>query len=52
MNRFVIADPDKCTGCYTCVAACVSVHETVGLVAHPRLTVMHTATQRPSSIRT
>jgi len=43
MNRFVIADPDKCTGCYTCVAACVSVHETVGLVAHPRLTVMHTA---------
>lgn len=44
MNRFVIADPDKCTGCYTCVAACVNVHEKVGLVAHPRLTVIHTAT--------
>jgi hydrogenase-4 component A len=44
MNRFVIADPDKCTGCYTCVAACVNEHEKVGLVAHPRLTVIHTAT--------
>ena len=42
MNRFVIADPKLCIGCYTCEAACVDVHENVGLQAHPRLTVTHT----------
>ncbi len=42
MNRFVIADPEKCIGCYTCEAACVNVHAKVGLVAYPRLTVTHT----------
>ena len=42
MNRFVIADPKLCIGCYTCEAACVDVHERVGLQAHPRLTVTHT----------
>lgn len=42
MNRFVIADPEKCIGCYTCECACVKVHEQVGLVAYPRLTVTHT----------
>jgi hydrogenase-4 component A len=42
MNRFVIADPTLCIGCYTCEAACVEVHENVGLQAHPRLTVTHT----------
>lgn len=44
MNRFVIADPEKCIGCYTCEAACVNVHAQAGLVAYPRLTVTHTAT--------
>jgi hydrogenase-4 component A len=43
MNRFVIADPEKCIGCYTCEAACVNVHEKVGLTAYPRLQVTHTA---------
>ena len=42
MNRFVIADPQKCIGCYTCEAACVQVHEKVGLVGFPRLQVTHT----------
>lgn len=42
MNRFVIADPEKCIGCHTCEAACVHAHEKVGLVAYPRLTVTHT----------
>ena len=43
MNRFVIADPEKCIGCYTCEAACVNVHEKVGLAAYPRLQVTHTS---------
>ncbi len=42
MNRFVIADPRKCIGCYTCEVGCVSVHEEAGLVAYPRLSVTHT----------
>jgi len=42
LNRFVIADPAKCIGCYTCEAGCVNVHEQAGLVAYPRLTVTHT----------
>jgi hydrogenase-4 component A len=43
VNRFVIADPEKCIGCYTCEAGCVNVHEKVGLTAYPRLQVTHTA---------
>jgi len=42
MNHFVIADPKKCIGCYTCEAGCVNVHQKVGLADYPRLTVMHT----------
>jgi len=42
VNRFVIADPKLCIGCYTCEAGCVNVHTKAGLVAYPRLTVMHT----------
>ena len=43
VNRFVIADPAKCIGCYTCEAGCVIVHEKAGLAAYPRLQVTHTA---------
>jgi hydrogenase-4 component A len=42
VNKFVIADPEKCIGCYTCAAGCVNVHEKAGLVAYPRLTITHT----------
>ncbi|MEJ0094995.1 MAG: 4Fe-4S dicluster domain-containing protein [Methylocella sp.] len=42
MNRFVIADPKLCIGCYTCEVGCVEVHVKVGLVGIPRLTVTHT----------
>jgi hydrogenase-4 component A len=42
MNRFVIADPTLCIGCYTCEAACVDVHEKVGLQPQPRLNVTQT----------
>ena len=43
MNRFVIAEPKRCIGCNTCMAACSIVHKAVGLQAYPRLTVMRTA---------
>ncbi|WP_029010109.1 4Fe-4S dicluster domain-containing protein [Azospirillum halopraeferens] len=43
MNRFVLADPRLCIGCYTCMPACVVVHREAGLQAYPRLTVTHTA---------
>nr|WP_113868486.1 4Fe-4S dicluster domain-containing protein [Brenneria salicis]NMN92043.1 hydrogenase-4 component A [Brenneria salicis ATCC 15712 = DSM 30166]RBP59501.1 hydrogenase-4 component A [Brenneria salicis ATCC 15712 = DSM 30166]RLM29434.1 electron transporter [Brenneria salicis ATCC 15712 = DSM 30166] len=39
MNRFVIADPKRCIGCNTCMAACTQVHRRQGLQTHPRLTV-------------
>jgi hydrogenase-4 component A len=42
VNRFVIADPEKCIGCHTCESACVKVHQKVGLAAYPRLTVTRT----------
>lgn len=45
MNRFVIADPQWCIGCNTCLAACSDVHKTQGLQQHPRLSLVHTATQ-------
>lgn len=41
-TKFVIADPKLCIGCYTCMPACVSVHQEVGLQAFPRLHVTHT----------
>ncbi|WLI75860.1 4Fe-4S dicluster domain-containing protein [Kosakonia sp. H02] len=42
MNRFVIADPEWCIGCNTCLAACSDVHKTQGLQHHPRLTLVRT----------
>ena len=41
MNRFVIADWEKCIGCNTCMAGCVDVHERAGLAAYPRLHVTY-----------
>lgn len=45
MNRFVIADPQWCIGCNTCLAACADAHKTQGLQQHPRLALARTATQ-------
>ncbi len=42
MNRFVIADPRRCIGCYACIAGCVENHRQAGLQAYPRLYVTHT----------
>jgi hydrogenase-4 component A len=42
MNRFVIADPKRCIGCNTCMAACTEVHKAEGLQSFPRLTVVRT----------
>ncbi|KML68588.1 4Fe-4S dicluster domain-containing protein [Pectobacterium peruviense] len=42
MNRFVIADPELCIGCNTCMAGCTSVHKAQGLQGLPRLTVVKT----------
>jgi len=42
MNRFVMADPERCIGCNTCLAACSDVHKTQGLVQYPRLTLVRT----------
>jgi hydrogenase-4 component A len=41
MNKFVIADWEKCIGCNTCMAGCVDVHERAGLTAFPRLHVTY-----------
>lgn len=47
MNHFILAEPSKCIGCNTCMAACALVHQTQGLLDRPRLQVMrdgdHTA---------
>jgi len=40
MKSFVIADPMKCIGCGTCMAACSTVHKKEGLQSHPRLMVI------------
>lgn len=39
MNRFIIAEPSKCIGCNTCMAACALAHKEQGLVDQPRLKV-------------
>jgi hydrogenase-4 component A len=45
MNRFVIADPEWCIGCNTCLAACSDAHKLQGLQQHPRLTLVRTQTK-------
>jgi hydrogenase-4 component A len=42
MNRFVLAEPGRCIGCNTCMAACTQVHKAEGLQSFPRLTVTRT----------
>jgi hydrogenase-4 component A len=42
MNRFVVAEPSRCIGCFACVAGCVEGHRQAGLQAYPRLYVMRT----------
>jgi hydrogenase-4 component A len=42
VNRFVIAEPEACIGCNTCMAACSTVHRAAGLQSLPRLTVTRT----------
>jgi hydrogenase-4 component A len=42
MNRFVIAETNRCIGCNTCMAACSLVHKAQGLQALPRLAVTRT----------
>lgn len=44
MNRFVIAEPGRCIGCNTCMAACSAAHETRGSQKAPRLIVTRTST--------
>ena len=43
MNRFILADPARCIGCSTCMAACSVTHEEEGLLSAPRLTVARDA---------
>ena len=40
MKCFVVADPQVCIGCGTCMTACSAAHKAQGLQSHPRLTVM------------
>lgn len=44
MNRFVVAEPSRCIGCNTCMAACTQVHKAEGSQSFPRLTVTRTQT--------
>lgn len=39
-NKFIIADPDRCIACGTCMAACIMKHDTDADVAEPRLNVV------------
>ena len=42
MNSFVICNPEKCVGCYTCMAACYQSAKERGKVEKPRLILVHT----------
>ncbi|MEF2071144.1 4Fe-4S dicluster domain-containing protein [Consotaella aegiceratis] len=43
MNRFIVAEPGRCIGCNTCMAACSQAHKQAGRQSHPRLSVTKTA---------
>ncbi|WP_112478136.1 4Fe-4S dicluster domain-containing protein [Vibrio variabilis] len=52
MKSFVVADPKKCIGCSTCMAACSEVHKAQGLQGHPRLNlVKHNDSTAPVACR-
>lgn len=52
MKSFVVADPSKCIGCSTCVAACSEAHKKQGLQGHPRLNlVKHRDSTAPVACR-
>ncbi|ADY73973.1 4Fe-4S ferredoxin iron-sulfur binding domain-containing protein [Desulfurobacterium thermolithotrophum DSM 11699] len=42
MNSFVMCNPEKCIGCYTCMAACYQSAKERGKVEKPRLILVHT----------
>ena len=41
-NKRIIADPNRCIGCGTCLAGCIEKHDVPGDIALPRLTMMKT----------
>lgn len=43
-NKFVIANPGRCIGCGTCMAACMMEHDPIDGVPIPRLTLIKTRT--------
>ncbi len=40
MNRFIIAEPELCNECETCMEACSRAHKVAGLQSHPRLAIV------------
>lgn len=42
MNKFVVADPNRCISCRTCMAACIMKHDVPKDVAEARLNVVNT----------
>ena len=41
LTSFVIANPQRCLGCFTCMAACSVGHQQQGLQACPRLQITY-----------
>ena len=41
LTSFVIANPQRCLGCFTCMAACSVEHQQQGLQARPRLQITY-----------
>lgn len=41
LTSFVIANPQRCLGCFTCMAACSVGHQQQGLQARPRLQITY-----------
>ncbi len=42
VSKFVLADPNVCIGCQTCMAACLSKHRRPGDIGRPRLNLVTT----------
>lgn len=43
-RKFITANPERCIGCKTCMAACLQAHSTVERSASPRLQLISTVT--------